>query len=67
MVGGLAEGDARARAGGADAVGLMVAAVVVPALGGSLIGGDIETALGLREGSVKQVVADAMARLRESR
>lgn len=66
LVGGLAEGAAGERAGGADAVGLMVAAVVVPALGGSLIGADIESALGLREGSVKQVVADAMARLRDA-
>jgi AcrR family transcriptional regulator len=66
LVGGLSEGDAGERAGGLNAVGLMVAAVVVPALGGSLIGADIETALGLREGSVKQVVADGMAGLREA-
>ena len=67
LAGGLAEGDAGQQAGGIDAVGLMVAAVMVPALGGALIGADIEAALGLREGSVKQVVADGMAALRENR
>ena len=66
LVGGLSAGDAGERAGGLNAVGLMVAAVVVPALGGSLIGADIEAALGLPVGSVKQVVADGMARLREA-
>jgi AcrR family transcriptional regulator len=67
LAGGLAEGDAGEKAGGLEVVGLMVAAVVVPALGGSLIGADIEAALGLREGSVKQVVADGMAGLRQGR
>jgi AcrR family transcriptional regulator len=67
LVGGLAEGDAGERAGGLNAIGLMIAAVVVPALGGSLIGADIEAALGLRPGSVKQGVADGMTRLRETR
>jgi AcrR family transcriptional regulator len=64
FAGELSTGDAGDRAGGADAIGLMLAAVIVPALGGALIGADMETALGLRQGGVRALVAEAIARLR---
>ena len=67
LVGGLAEDDAGRRAGGADAIGLMMAAIVVPALGESLIGAGLEAGLGLEQGAVRRFVTDGQARLRETR
>ncbi len=64
FAGEISKGEAGERAGGVGALGLIVAAVVVPALGGALIGGDMEVALDLRHGSVRALVADGMARLR---
>lgn len=66
LVGGLAEDGAGQRAGGADAIGLMMAAIVVPALGESLIGAGVEAGLGLEQGAVRQFITDGQARLRES-
>jgi AcrR family transcriptional regulator len=62
----LSKGEPGERAGGADAVGLIVAAIVIPALGSALIGVDMEVVLGLQQGSVRALVADAMARLRHN-
>ncbi len=64
LVGGLAEGDVGQRAGGTAAIGAMAAAVVVPALGDALIGADLEAALGLEPGALRQVTADGLANLR---
>jgi len=64
LVGGLAQGDVGRRAGGADAIGLMMAVVVVPALGESLIGVGLKAALGHQSGAVRQVAADGVANLR---
>lgn len=64
LVGGLAEGDAGLRAGGATAIGRMVSAVVVPALGDALIGGGLQAALGHEPNAVRQVTADALENLR---
>jgi AcrR family transcriptional regulator len=64
FVGELSHGDAGERAGGVEAIGLIMAAIVIPALGGALIGADMETVLGLQQGSVRGLVADGMARLR---
>lgn len=61
-----AVGGAGQRAGGADAIGLMMAAIVVPALGESLIGAGMEAGLGLEQGAVRQFITDGQARLRES-
>jgi AcrR family transcriptional regulator len=67
LVGGLAEGEAGQRVGGTDAIGVMMAAIVIPALGGALIGDDLEAALGLEDGSVRQFVAEGVDRLRGRR
>ncbi|MDR3538429.1 MAG: TetR/AcrR family transcriptional regulator [Acetobacteraceae bacterium] len=67
LVGSLAEGEAGAQAGGADAIGLMMAAIVVPALGEALTGTRLETELGLDRGAVRQFIADGQVRLREER
>jgi len=64
LVGGLAEGDAGLRAGGAEAIGPMVSTVVVPALGDALIGGGLQAALGHEPNAVRQVTTDALENLR---
>lgn len=67
LVGELAEGDSGRRAGGADAIGLMMATIIIPALGNSLIGPDLEKSLGLERDAVRQFTADGLAELRGKR
>jgi hypothetical protein len=63
LVGGLTKADGGGRADGVDAIGLMTAAIVIPALGACLIGADLEAALGLEQGCVRNFVADGIGRV----
>ncbi len=67
LVGCLSEGAAGRKAGGAGAIGLMVAAILIPALADSLVGSRLEEALGLERNAVRQVTADGLANLRKAR
>jgi AcrR family transcriptional regulator len=64
LVGGLAESDDGRFAGGADAIGLMIATLIMPALTDSLIGTGLTAALGLEPGAVRQFTAEGLANLR---
>lgn len=65
LVGDLAEGDLGLRAGGTDAIGLMMASIMVPALGESLIGNGLKAALGLKADALRVVAADGLDKLRQ--
>lgn len=67
LVGSLADSEPGRPAGGTEAIGQMMTAILVPALGGSLIGTGLERMLGLEPDALRQVTADSLARLREAR
>ena len=66
LVGCLAGSEAGQRVGGSDSIGLMMAMLVTPALGDSLIGADLEKALGLQRHAVRQITAKSLTTLRSA-
>lgn len=67
LVASLSEGEAGRQAGGEAAIGPMMATILVPALGEALIGGMLETTLGLEPGTIRRHTADGLARQRDQR
>jgi AcrR family transcriptional regulator len=63
LIGDLAGGAAGSRAGGIPAIAIMMAGMVVPALGDALIGPGLTEALALAPDALRQAAADQLASL----